>query len=52
VRRIALSLAGTTEAAHFDRVASALTGPDLSDVLETAWRRAVPKARAKRRPRQ
>jgi hypothetical protein len=102
LRRIALSLEGTTEAPHFDRAAfrvariyatlaadghtanlklspeeqefkcmlapeafapvpggwgkqgwttatlSALSTPELSDVLETAWRHALPKTRARR----
>ena len=102
LRRIALSLAGTTEAPHFDRIAfkvariyatlaadgktanlklspeeqefkcmlapeafapvaggwgkqgwtvatlSALTAPELKDVLETAWRHAVPRRPSRR----
>ena len=102
LRRIALSLEGTTEAPHFDRAAfrvariyatlaadgrtanlklspeeqefkcmlapdafapvpggwgeqgwttatlSALSTPELSDVLETAWRHALPKSRPRR----
>jgi hypothetical protein len=106
LRRIALSLEGTTEAPHFDRAAfkvariyttlaadgrtanlklspeeqeykcmlapeafapvpgawgkqgwttatlSALSAPELSDVLETAWRHAVPKKRTKTRARR